>query len=354
MNMKKIPWLLMLLFLIPAMINAETISTVYVDGKAPIIIDGDLSDWNSLDIKPIKLTQFNQKYSKPEKWDGESDLSASFVCCADDEYVYVGVIVTDDQLIFGEAPIDRPYWDDCVELFLYGNNPDAPIHIWVTASKDGRTKLEGQELGSKRFIPYYWEKQGVKAKLKRIGIGYVVEIAVPLESVSRTEWVKGKSLGMNVGVYDDDDGELYDNILEWTIIWGEIINTVAFDSIITSSESVTEQNENEKELEIVVSVPGTIKYSDDPEILYGIAKAYEKAGLFLEAIEELNKIIVSEVNSFTMDQAKLALALNYFYINDFKNSKRFCEDLTLAYDPKIRLNARLIEISLKRKELIMQ
>ena len=124
--MEKILFIMLLLFMIPVMSHAETISTVYVDGTAPIvidgtapiIIDGDLSDWNSLNITPIKLTQFNQKYSKPEKWEGESDLSVSFVYCADEEYVYVGVVVTDDRLVFGEAPIDRLYVGLCRTLYI--------------------------------------------------------------------------------------------------------------------------------------------------------------------------------------------------------------------------------------------
>ena len=67
---------------------------------------------------------------------------------------------------------------DCVELFIYGDNPDAPIHIWVTASKDGKTKLEGKEPKDRKYIPFYWKTKGVKANLSRIEIGYVVETAI--------------------------------------------------------------------------------------------------------------------------------------------------------------------------------
>jgi len=351
--MKKISILMLLLFMIPFILHGETISTVFVDGKAPIIIDGDLSDWNQLDITPIRLAQFNQKYSKPEKWDGESDLSASFVCSADNEYVYVGVGVTDEQLVFGEAPIDRPYWDDCVELFLYGDEIDSPIHIWVTASKEGKTKLEGQELGSKRFIPYYWEKQGVKAKLKGIGVGYVAEIAVPLGAVSQTGWVKGNSLGLNVGVYDDDEGNNGDNILEWSTIWGETINKVAFDLKNSSPESVTEQNENDKELEVVVSEPSKTEESEDPEVLLRVAKAYERSGQYSEAIKELEKIINNRVEKDIENNAKLDLARNYFYIKNYNNANELCNDLLnvdIDLRTKFKVNMILYSIDWNTKK----
>jgi len=46
------------------MVFAETVNTVYVAGKAPIIVDGDLLDWNQFNVAPIKLTKFNEKYFK--------------------------------------------------------------------------------------------------------------------------------------------------------------------------------------------------------------------------------------------------------------------------------------------------
>ena len=212
--MKKIVVLLIILLMIPTAASAETMNSVYVDGKASVIIDGDLSDWDQFDLTPIKLKQFNQKFSQPEKWDGESDLSASFMCISDEDYVYVGVVVTDDLLVFGEAPIDIPYYDDCVEIFLYGSNPQTPVHIWVTATKEGKTKLDGKDPFTKKYIPYLLEKQGVKANLRSTDFGYVVEIAVSYNVAIQNGWEKGKPLGINVGIYDDDDGEKYDNILE--------------------------------------------------------------------------------------------------------------------------------------------
>ena len=44
---------------IPGM-AAETINAVYVDGIAPIMIDGDLSDWALTNMPFIPITQVNQ------------------------------------------------------------------------------------------------------------------------------------------------------------------------------------------------------------------------------------------------------------------------------------------------------
>lgn len=359
--MRKISVLLLLLLMMPVWVfAAETVNTVYVDGKAPIIIDGDLSDWNFLNITPIKLEQFNKQYSNPEKYEGESDLSASFICFSDENYVYVGVVVTDDILIFGEAPIGRPYWDDCIEILFFGSyTGQTPGKIWVSSTKEGKTKLEGREPIEEKTYPYLWEKQGVKARLKPIGVGYVVEAAIPHDVLSLTGWNKGEPLGMNVGVYDDDDNNMMNSIIGWTNISDKLFNEIAFSRVVKIPDIIAEQENKEidegQELEVVLGNPDHREIYEEPEVLLEMAKSFEKAGLYNEAIEELKKVIKCEGKGEIQNKAKLVLARNYFFISDYEHAVQVAEELINSdVNSKIALDAKMILLSIERKTKLLK
>ncbi len=128
-----------------------------------------------------------------------ADLSASFRCVADNENVYVGVSVTDDILNFGEEPIGRPFFDDCVELLFYGDKTGiSPLKIWVSADKSDRVTLDGREPVMNN--PVIWQKHGVLATLSKTEKEYLIEVMIPNEVIGLTGWMKGAPVMMNVGV----------------------------------------------------------------------------------------------------------------------------------------------------------
>ncbi len=214
----------------------ETIETIYFDGIAPIALDGDLSDWDALNLQPIPITGVNP-LSKPGRPRDAADLSASFRCVADNENVYVGVSVTDDILNFGEEPIGRPFFDDCVELLFYGDKTGiSPLKIWVSADKSDRVTLDGREPVMNN--PVIWQKHGVLATLSKTEKEYLIEVMIPNEVIGLTGWMKGAPVMMNVGVYDDDDGDDWDAILENTSINTNRWTNIIFDNHPLKNDNV--------------------------------------------------------------------------------------------------------------------
>jgi len=92
---------------------------------APIRIDGDLSDWSG--VKGFRMDQ--EKYffvgqgMSSSKWKGPQDLSATFKVQWDEQYVYIAVEVTDDNVTEPHGSLaagsDTGSWDDDgVEVML--------------------------------------------------------------------------------------------------------------------------------------------------------------------------------------------------------------------------------------------
>src|SRR4030043_231167 len=82
-------------------IVTETYNTKYVDGYAPITIDGDLSDWEFVNVKSVPITLIHL-YTRMDKYNGPSDVSGVFRSFADRNYLYMAFEVKDDILIIGE------------------------------------------------------------------------------------------------------------------------------------------------------------------------------------------------------------------------------------------------------------
>jgi len=137
----------------PWLSTAETINSVYIDGKAPIVIDGDLSDWGWLELTPVRIENLVWKYL-PKPWEpqNENDFSASFECFRDDVNVYAAFMVTDDILVLGQERYGQCFRDDAVEIIIFGKQVISPVtgradvaRIFISAHSNGKTKVEGRE-----------------------------------------------------------------------------------------------------------------------------------------------------------------------------------------------------------------
>jgi len=83
--------------------SVETCNTVYVEGRAPISIDEELSDWSFVNVAPARVEWFNPIYGTPKN---EEDLSAYFTCFYDAYNLYVAITVkyesfVTEQNVFG-------------------------------------------------------------------------------------------------------------------------------------------------------------------------------------------------------------------------------------------------------------
>ena len=230
--------------------SVETYNTVYVEGKAPISIDGELSDWSFVNVTSAQIEWFDPKWGTPEN---DSDLSASFTCFHDAYNLYVAVMVKDESFITEQNIFGLSWYDDSVEIYIDGNinpvleegfdNNDAKIRISMDTT--GKTVLEGLSQPSKIGFPYMWEAIGVRAALKQSNDGYVVEASIPYKVLGWDQWKTGRLMGMNVHVIDDDDGGQNDGFIGWAsdpdytyFVSTKSFNQVAFTKPVNISGTV--------------------------------------------------------------------------------------------------------------------
>jgi len=204
--------------------NSNKITTVWVDDTASMTVDGDLTDWESLNAPVYKIDQFNTGLRSTIA-DDEVDLSAVLQCFADRHYLYVAVTVTDETLVFGESSFGKLYNDDCIQFYFDGDRRNVTAKIFdendgqilVTLDDQGNTFIEGRTPIVLQLVPYTWQAVGIRSSLRQNAKGYIVELAIPYRALGWKGIQSGKTMGMNLRVFDDDDGGDFDSVLEWAI-----------------------------------------------------------------------------------------------------------------------------------------
>lgn len=230
MRTSLLTFLLSLLFIVPLGAQ-EVYKTILVENGLPITIDGDLSDWRGVEVKPQKLkyicTYAGRELSPPTS---AADLSANFRCVLDKENIYVAVEVFDDKIIFGEEEFGSAHKDDAVEVYFDGDltthkqsrgevDYDAnDAEIRFSKRRDGTVVLEGMGLFGDRLImlPGLWESLGIVAAIKENPKGYIAELKVPKIVFIAPPLTVGSKFGFNVMINDDDDGGDRDSKISWT------------------------------------------------------------------------------------------------------------------------------------------
>jgi hypothetical protein len=219
---------------------------------APITIDGDLSEWNS--VKGFTMDQekffFVGQGMSSNKWGGPKDLSATFKVVWDEQYIYVAVHVVDDKVNepFGTLvkAMDTGSWDDDgVELMFdndgsnmaryYIGDPEhhefhfvysathpfvfdnfwkyqagAPQPMFTLPSGEKEPLAFPDEVMDKHDItnsfaapPY----QGVFA-FKRTSDGYNLEVRMVLPGAQmKPIYEGGRAIGFDVAINDNDEGK---------------------------------------------------------------------------------------------------------------------------------------------------
>lgn len=245
---KEIAFITTILIMTFPVYAVETFNTGYVEGIAPITVDGDISDWAGMDlpIYPI-LNQLNFRNVFPAKSD--IDLSASFKCFADDNYFYVAIMVTDDIVTVGNHPSGMGWNDDSAEICFDGDLKDTSKpyfdmndgQVRVTADKNGIALIEGAiPYLYESQPPYFWEARGVRGGFKETTNGYTLEAAIPLSVLGWDKFISGKKIGLNIRIFDDDN-EINAGMIDHGLTWVEDIQNTSFwktqyYNIITLSE----------------------------------------------------------------------------------------------------------------------
>jgi len=202
----------------------ETYETVYVNGQAPIVIDGDLSDWEWVGVDKARISNYSPLIFIEKTKPSPADLSGWFSCFADDGNLYVAAYIIDDKVVTGNHEFGNGWMDDVVEICFDGDlkdvsKPTLDINdgqITVVAENGDLSYVAGRIPGLIAQIPYYWEARGVRAGYSTTAEGYIAELLIPLEILGHTS-VARKQIGFNVRILDDDsDGpDSVQGVMSW-------------------------------------------------------------------------------------------------------------------------------------------
>jgi hypothetical protein len=183
--------------------SSASIPAVIRKASRPIVIDGTAEAlWS--EARQYKLG--NVIYAPVSS---EQDCSAYFKALWDAQNLYMLVDVTDDSLQ-NDSDSDLWYQDDCVEVFIDGDNSksenydsdDAQYHFDWDRTKPTMDSFEHGSLNGVEFAMVTTEK------------GYRTEIKFPWSTLG-TKPSAGTKIGLDVHVNDDDDGGDRDSKLTW-------------------------------------------------------------------------------------------------------------------------------------------
>ncbi len=168
------------------------------------VIDGNIDTlWSAAPAYDIENTVVGST-------SGQSDLSASWKALWDNNYLYLLIDVTDDQL---QAALDPSgYWweDDCIELF-FDMAADGYEHMYDPDSHydmdDFQFGLRWNDPGNVHvgIHPGNPDTAGFQFHMISTGSGYRVEAALAWSGMNVTP-TAGQVIGFDVGVDDDDTG----------------------------------------------------------------------------------------------------------------------------------------------------
>jgi len=188
---------------------------------APIIIDGDLSDWKGIPEIPITNCCLSKpQFAKDEEPVGyPGDLGATFQAAWDDEMLYLAVKVVDDKFVHEK----KAGWDnDCLQMYI---DTMCDARSKVTKGFDGNDYSydffpdvkEGTAVVFRRFAPEQQAAGGlaapkpnelepnIKTAFRLYEGGYLYEIAIPKQYLAPMKLEAGTVAGMALYVADRDN-----------------------------------------------------------------------------------------------------------------------------------------------------
>ena len=210
-----------------------------MQAKDPVV-DGDLSDWESLPFK------FSETYvqADPFSHKGAEDVQVAFGVSQGEDYVYLAAHVQDDELLVDES---RSYWQQDglawqihagpleqsananglrAGLFMLQNPPSAP-------GKEGRTYRLDR-------LP-----KGIQTSLKQVKGGFVSELAIPISLVDSLQGKDWKYLRVNLAAVDFDQDYAHETRLLWQPSWESKENFVG-SGLFVREEKGREEKEGKR------------------------------------------------------------------------------------------------------------
>jgi len=189
-----------------------------------VVMDGKLDDWIGL---PYRGNYKSVITDDVGEYAGDYDAHYEFNVMYDDEYLYVGLAVWDDELV---GTKDGSFWDQDAVLL----NLDArPSHVSANSRGTNRHKdylhINFTPAISRRDTPdiYQEEKlpEGTHIVTSKSVQGFDMELAIPLEYVQNMGGDNWKSIRLNVCYFDVDENSSRTGIW-WYPEWSSNANFI--------------------------------------------------------------------------------------------------------------------------------
>ncbi len=173
-----------------------------------INIDGNKNDWQNIELSG------NINYSIPRfaHPNDTNDLKSYFKATADNDFIYLLVVVKDDKLKFGKS---NDYNNDSIEIFFSPtfnqNKKNGPLDFHMTIIPKSAELQEFHLAGTENYLAKFRPViRSVKVKN-----GWGVEVAVPLNNdLFVIKPYDMLSIGLNIEINDNDSGRR-DHKLSW-------------------------------------------------------------------------------------------------------------------------------------------
>ena len=187
----------------------------------PIVIDGNLSEWQKNTTTKIIIDKKEQIVIGKNEWQGIKDLSATIMLTYDQKYLYIAALVTDDFPLRNKFSDGDLWQGDAIE-FVFGTDPDSSVDRRFMDPSDAQIGLSAgyPEKGMPPFIWYFSKKQkGQTEDIKAVKTteGYIVETRIPWKELAGKEFIPtiNKKYGMTVAIDDADNSDSRDVQAVW-------------------------------------------------------------------------------------------------------------------------------------------
>lgn len=207
----------------PSVRSGASITATYIDQN--LNMDGDLYEWDPPIQKVINYVVFGAA-----NWTGELDCSGTVVAGWDEDYLYLGIRVKDDNYV-QEAVKEQIYLGDSIEI-LFDRYVSADYYLAAMTADDyqlgispGRYGIETCYISTGKAMTtcepeppqaYLWfpkteagKKTEVKIGALESGQGYQVEFKIPWSLLGVSNPQVGDHYGFAISISDNDkDGKL--------------------------------------------------------------------------------------------------------------------------------------------------
>ena len=172
----------------------------------PVVVDGRLDEWRAF---PHGTADSPQIRGDSASWQGPGDASFRFAVAHDEEFLYVAVDATDEQVV-PPADLERPWLQDGVEIRVDARPDPARSQnrglneiadFLFIATGPGETAEQTWIYPDRqRQLP-----QGVRAVSLKTEKGFAAEVAIPVQYLDEAQRQQWKRFRLNIFQNDRDE-----------------------------------------------------------------------------------------------------------------------------------------------------